>query len=213
MHSHSYKVPNGFENKKVVVVGIGNSGGDLAVELSQICQHVYLSTRRGSWIVHRVGPSGVPFDTVFLTRWFNFLFNTSPYNLTCTVAETYINSRFDHKRYGLKPTHRIFGQHIMVNDALPNRILSGTVTVKGDIREFTEDGVIFEGDEDVTKCDVVLMATGYKVWFPFISEKILPVRDNKVDLFKYCFIPKLKHPETLAFIGLAQPIGPLFPIR
>ncbi|RWS18669.1 dimethylaniline monooxygenase [N-oxide-forming] 5-like protein [Leptotrombidium deliense] len=38
MHTHSYKRPNGFENKNVVVVGIGNSGGDAAVELSMVAK-------------------------------------------------------------------------------------------------------------------------------------------------------------------------------
>jgi len=39
----------------------------------------------------------------------------------------------------------------MVNDALPNRILSGTVIVKGNIDRFTENGVIFEGKDAQTK--------------------------------------------------------------
>ena len=33
MHSRDYREPYGFLNKRVVVIGIGNSGGDLSVEL------------------------------------------------------------------------------------------------------------------------------------------------------------------------------------
>ena len=40
MHTHSYKKPDVFDNKTVVVVGIGNSGGDAAVELSATAQQV-----------------------------------------------------------------------------------------------------------------------------------------------------------------------------
>lgn len=40
IHSHSYKKPEGYEDKNVVIVGIGNSGGDLAVELSSISKKV-----------------------------------------------------------------------------------------------------------------------------------------------------------------------------
>ena len=40
LHTHSYKRPEGYERKKVVVVGIGNSGGDAAVELSPIADKV-----------------------------------------------------------------------------------------------------------------------------------------------------------------------------
>ena len=40
MHSHSYRDHVGFEDKRVVIVGIGNSGGDCAVELSRIAKNV-----------------------------------------------------------------------------------------------------------------------------------------------------------------------------
>lgn len=213
IHTHSYKRPDAFVGKRVVVVGIGNSGGDVAVELSMVNPKVWLSTRRGAWVVHRVGPFGRPFDTLFLRRWVNFLFNHSNYNVTCSVAENFINCHFDHSQYKIKPKHRIFEQHIMVNDALPNRVLSGTVELRNNIERITETGVIFEGDSEELPCDVIILATGYKVEFPFIDQSLVPVRDNKVDLYKYVFAPQLQpHPETLGFIALAQPIGALFPI-
>ena len=40
IHSHAYKETKGYEDKRVVVVGIGNSAGDIAVELSNVCQQV-----------------------------------------------------------------------------------------------------------------------------------------------------------------------------
>lgn len=40
IHTHSYKKPNGYDDKKVLVVGVGNSGGDVAVELSNIASQV-----------------------------------------------------------------------------------------------------------------------------------------------------------------------------
>lgn len=214
IHTHSYKKPAGFEDKTVVVVGIGNSGGDVAVELSMVSKKVYLSTRRGAWVVHRVGPDGKPFDQLFLRRFMNQCFNYVPYKIVCSTSEAYINQRFDHKKYRLKPKHRIFEQHVMVNDALPNRILSGTIELTNNIKEITENGVIFENDEDrEIKCDTIIMATGYKVDFPFIDQSIVPVQDNKVDLYKYVFSPNLgPYSHTLGFIALAQPIGALFPI-
>lgn len=42
-HTHSYKKPDSYENKRVVVVGIGNSGGDAAVELSSVADEVSLN--------------------------------------------------------------------------------------------------------------------------------------------------------------------------
>ncbi|XP_054158402.1 flavin-containing monooxygenase 5-like [Oppia nitens] len=212
LHTHSYRKPDAYHNKRVVVVGIGNSGGDAAVELSSVAEQVYLSTRRGSWITYRVGPNGKPSDSWFLRRYTNFLMNYMPYWLVCSIYEWYANSRFDHKDYQLKPYHRILSQHIMVNDSLPDRILSGTVTVKCDIDRFTKTGVIFKGDSSETPCDVVLLATGYRVSFPFISPKLIPIDKNHVELYKYVFPARLSHPKTLAFISLAQPIGALLPI-
>lgn len=213
IHTHSYKKPAEFVGKRVVVVGIGNSGGDVAVELSMVNPKVYLSTRRGAWVVHRVGPAGKPFDTLFLRRWVNFFFNTMPYRVVCSASENFINCHFDHSNYRIKPKHRIFEQHIMVNDALPNRVLSGTIELKNNIERITETGVIFQGETQEIPCDVIIMATGYKVHFPFIDQSLVPVVDNKVDLYKYVFSPDLQpHPHTLGFIALAQPIGALFPI-
>ena len=72
--------------------------------------------------------------------------------------------------------------------------------------------VFFAGESHVTPCDAVIMATGYKVTFPFLSQEILPVKENKIRLYKYQFIPHLRHPHTLAFISLIQPIGAILPI-
>lgn len=75
-----------------------------------------------------------------------------------------------------------------------------------------ETGVVFKGETKETPCDAIILATGYKVVFPFISEDLVPVHKNKVRLFKWQFIPNIKHAHTLAFISLAQPIGALLPI-
>ncbi|GFQ64902.1 dimethylaniline monooxygenase 5 [Trichonephila clavata] len=211
IHTHSYKRPKGYDDKRVLVVGVGNSGGDVAVELSNIASQVYLSTRRGAWIIHRVGTKGKPFDVQLMTRFWNFFFNNLPYPMVCYIAEREINNRFDHELYKMKPEHHIFGQHPMVNDALPNRILSGTVQVKGDIKEFTDKGVVFEGEREEIEVDEVILATGYKITFPYLSKDIVWVQDNQVELYKFAFPPKLKH-NSLVLIGLGQPVGPLMPI-
>ena len=40
-HTHSLKTNKGFEDKNVVVVGVGNSGGDAAVEVSLVAKQVH----------------------------------------------------------------------------------------------------------------------------------------------------------------------------
>ena len=70
----------------------------------------------------------------------------------------------------------MISQHPMVNDDLPNRILSGRVVIKGDIQEFAENGVVFKDDPDtVVGVDAVVFATGYEFKFPFIDDSVLQV--------------------------------------
>lgn len=129
-----------------------------------------------------------------------------------SFVERYLDSKFNHELYNLRPKHRYFAQHLAINDHLPNKIASGTVVVKGDVERFEEKGVVFKGEEgSVTKIDSVVLATGYRIKYPFLSDKIIDTVNNKAELYKLIFPPQLKHP-SLAIIGLIQPFGSLFPI-
>lgn len=210
-HSRDYKNPEDWRGKRVVVIGIGNSGGDIAVELSRMAKKVYLSTRKGSWILNRVGDNGVPSDLMFNNRMRGWFIQMLPVGFINNVGEKQLNKRFNHKLYGLKPAHRIFSQHPMVNDDLPNRILSGTVSVKPNVQEFRGSSVVFEDGTVEDDIDLVVFATGYTFSFPFLSSHVLPVSKNKVSLYKYVYPPALERP-TLAIIGLIQPLGAIMPI-
>lgn len=66
---------------------------------------LYLSTRRGAWILNRVGVNGLPLDLQF-NRVKKFLLNVLPFGVYCGLAENMLNQRFDHSLYNLKPNHR-----------------------------------------------------------------------------------------------------------
>uniref|UniRef100_UPI003AAF904F flavin-containing monooxygenase 5-like n=1 Tax=Centroberyx gerrardi TaxID=166262 RepID=UPI003AAF904F len=209
-HSRDYKTPEEWRNKKVVVIGIGNSGGDIAVELSRVTKQLYLSTRRGAWVLNRVGDNGLPRDMT-TNRMVTSLQSILPFGLFCTLGESRLNKKFNHSLYNLKPKHRLFSQHPTVNDELPNRILSGTVQVKPNIRRFQGSSVEFEDGSVVEDIDLVVFATGYSFSFPFLASHVLSVSGNKASLYKYVFPPELDRP-TLAIIGLVQPLGGTIPI-
>nr|XP_061834242.1 flavin-containing monooxygenase 5-like isoform X2 [Nerophis lumbriciformis] len=209
-HSRDYKTSEEWRNKKVVVVGIGNSGGDIAVELSRVTKQLYLSTRRGAWIWYRVGTNGMPMDMSY-TRLLKTVQGILPFNFMCGLAENRLNQKFDHNLYNLRPNHRLFSQHPTVNDDLPNRILSGTVQVKPNIRGFHGSSVEFVDGSVVEDVDLVVFATGYSFSFPFLASDVIPVSGNKAPLYKYVFPPELQRP-TLAVIGLVQPLGAIMPI-
>uniref|UniRef100_A0ABI7W6M3 Flavin-containing monooxygenase n=1 Tax=Felis catus TaxID=9685 RepID=A0ABI7W6M3_FELCA len=139
IHSCEYRSPEKFQEKKIIVVGIGNSGADLAIELSHVASQVYLSTRRGVWIWNRVWDNGMPKDTVLFTRFKTILNKFYPTYVLATCG-----------------------------DDLPNHIISGRVLIKSDVREFTETSAIF-GDGTEEDLDVVIFATGYTFSFPFLE--------------------------------------------
>ncbi|NXL89603.1 FMO5 monooxygenase, partial [Alectura lathami] len=209
LHSRDYKSPQAFVGKRVIVVGTGNSGIDIAVELSHAAKQVFLSTKRGTWVIHRVAEGGYPFDISYISRLTQLLYSLVPSSVSSFFLERKLNARFDHALYGLKPQHRVFSQHPTINDDLPNRIISGRVQVKPNIQEFTETSAIFKDGtrEDI---DAVVFATGYSFSFPFL-EGYVKVVENQVSLYKYVFPVDLEKP-TLAFIGFIQPLGAIMPI-
>ncbi|XP_054020906.1 flavin-containing monooxygenase 5-like [Dryobates pubescens] len=209
LHSRDYKKPQPFSGQRVVVVGIGNSGVDITVELSHTAKQVFLSTRRGAWVLHRVGDDGYPYDVLYISRFYQLLQSWLPLNAFTALVQRKLNARFNHALYGLKPQHGFFDQHPTVNDDLPNRILSGRVQVKPNVKEFTETSAIFE-DGTREEIDAVVFATGYSFSFPFL-ESCVQVVENQISLYKLVFPPDLEKP-TLAFIGLIQPLGPVMPI-
>ncbi|NXE52651.1 FMO5 monooxygenase, partial [Casuarius casuarius] len=209
LHSRDYKDPQAFTDKRVVVIGIGNSGSDLAVEISQTAKQVFLSTRRGAWILNRVGNQGYPVDIILITRMKNILSKLLTLSMVSDWSEKQLNARFDHSHYGLKPKHRILHQHPTINDDLPNHIISGRVRVKPNVREFTATAAIFE-DGTKEDIDAVVFATGYSFSFPFLEDCVTVV-ENQISLYKFVFPAHLEKP-TLAFIGLVQPLGAIMPI-
>ncbi|XP_013413360.1 dimethylaniline monooxygenase [N-oxide-forming] 5-like [Lingula anatina] len=211
IHTHDYRDHKGYEDKRVVVIGVGNSGNDVATELGRISKQVYLSTRRGMWVLNRVDQYGLPIDIVSIRRILNWFIKIMPFNLMCSIGEQRVNSRFDHARYGIQPEHRIFSQHPTVNDDLPNRILSGGIIIKPNVKQFTETGVEFEDGTFEDNIDVVFLATGYIFGFPFLDEGVIKVKDNVVDLYKYVWPPNSPK-SSLAVLGCIQPLGAIFPI-
>jgi len=118
---------------------------------------------------------------------------------------------FDHAMYNLKPKHNITAQHPTISDALPCKLISGAITVKGDVDHFTPTGVVFRGEEGQEyPIDAAILATGYNISFPLL-EDIIPAEKNQVGLYMRMFPAELEHP-TLSIIGLIQPLGCIFPI-
>ncbi|GFS56495.1 dimethylaniline monooxygenase 2 [Trichonephila inaurata madagascariensis] len=212
LHSHSLKGVESYHNKTVVVVGMGCSGLDAAVETSTVAKQVYLSTRSGAHVINRIGPKGLPYDYLLITPYIYQLLDILPARVAGWLFETcYLDVLYEQKLYAVKPDHHVFQKDPILNDHIGSKLMSGAVIMKPDIQCFTEDGVIFEGDSEVTQADAVIMATGYTWKFPFLEEGIIERENDKINLYKCMFPPQLPH-ATLIFIGFVLPFGPGFPL-
>ncbi|XP_005319873.2 flavin-containing monooxygenase 2 isoform X1 [Ictidomys tridecemlineatus] len=209
-HSRQYKRPVGFEGKRILVIGIGNSASDIAVELSKEAAQVFISTRKGSWVLSRISEDGYPWDSVFHTRFSSMLRNVLPRAIVKWMLEQQMNRWFNHENYGLQPENKYLLKEPILNDDLPSRILYGAVKVKPRVTGLTETAAIFEDETVEEDIDVIVFATGYTFAFPFLEESLVKVEDSRVSLYKHMFPPQLEK-ATLACMGLIQPLGSIFP--
>ncbi|XP_006872704.1 PREDICTED: dimethylaniline monooxygenase [N-oxide-forming] 2 [Chrysochloris asiatica] len=209
-HSRQYKHPEGFEGKRILVIGIGNSASDIAVELSKKAAQVFISTRHGSWVMSRISDGGYPWDMVFHTRFSSMLRNVLPRMVVKWMMEQQMNQWFNHENYGLEPQNKYLMKEPVLNDDLPSRLLYGAIKVKSRVKELTETSAIFEDGTMEENIDVIVFATGYTFSFPFLEDSLVKIENNMVSLYKYMFPPHLQK-STLACIGLIQPLGSIFP--
>ncbi|KAM6921150.1 flavin-containing monooxygenase 5-like [Xenentodon cancila] len=208
-HSWDYKGPEDMYGKKVVVIGIGNSGGDIAVEGSRVAKEMYLSTRSGAWIIRQVSDNGLPVD-MFNTRFVHVMFKLLPMSFINWLGEKKLNAMYDHAMYGLKPKHRLFSQIPVINDDLPFKILSGSVIVKPNVKAIQGSTVVFDDGSTVENVDTIVFATGYNYDFPYLPKHALYKSGHRVGLYKLVFPPNLEHP-TLAIVGFIHSDGSIMP--
>ena len=208
IHSHAYVDPWDplhLMDKKILVVGIGNSAADIAVELSSkvMRNEVVISTRSGAWIAPKY-IAGKPADKYFATLpYVPYSWQRKAIQLMQPVSAGRPES------YGLPtPNHKFFEAHPTQSVELPLRLGSGDVVAKGDIARLDGETVHFaDGTSD--QFDVMIQATGYNTTFPFFDTDFLSAdANNHIPLYKRMFSPGIG---DLVFVGFAQATPTLFP--
>ncbi|KAK3810149.1 MAG: flavin monooxygenase-like protein [Benniella sp.] len=210
IHSHFYReVPNDLKGKNVVVVGLGNSGVDLAVELSMNQCQVHLSVRSPIWVNPR-WVMGKPLD--HYTSRFAYWFPLIVLQVTAMLLVGLTNPQVHPV---MKPKKRPFQAHTTINSLLHERISTGTVEPHVNVRRIGPGKrVEFEDGTFVDDIDAIYWCTGYHIRFPILDPVIVSdghedLDKNHVWLWNYMLPPR--HP-NLAFIGLYQATGALMPI-
>jgi len=204
LHVHHYRTPDVLDGKRVLVLGIGNSATDIAVESSRVAKSTDLAMRRGAHIVPKY-MFGVPTDHLTESPLGRGPFRLQQLGLGVLLRLT----QGRQSSYGLpKPDHRVLEAHPTVSQELLNRLGHGDITVRPNIDRF-EGSKVFFADGSAGEYDVVVYCTGYKVSFPFLDESLVSSEDNHVDLYRRVVDPE--HP-GLYFLGLVQPIGAIMPL-
>jgi cation diffusion facilitator CzcD-associated flavoprotein CzcO len=203
LHSADYKSPTQplpLAGRRVLVVGAGNSGCDIAVECSRHAALTVLSTRRGYHVVPRE-ILGRPADL----RGERLLKLGLPVWLRRIISLRAMHRAIGRpERHGLpRPDHRLWETHPIVNSELLDRIAAGAIVPAAAVDRFTEQGALFS-DGSAQDFDIVICATGYRTVLPFIDTRLLGA-DSAAGLPQLYL--NLLHPrrDDIAVVGLIQP--------
>lgn len=204
MHAHDHRGADRFSGKRVMVVGMGNSAMDIAVDASYVSRGpVLLSARHGVHIVPKY-LFGRPADAT------GALLAALPWRVRQRIAETMLRIAVGTPQsYGLPaPAGGLFQNHPTISDTILHRLTHGEVVARPGIERFDGARVHFT-DGTCDEVDVIVWATGYRVTIPFLSQRWLGADPEALPLYQRVF--HLDDP-GLAFVGLMQSTGAALPV-
>lgn len=197
LHSHAYRAPEPFAGKRVLVVGVGNSGLDIAADLAPFAEKVYSSARSPLLIMPRM-MFGVPSARVMarlIRPWM-------PWPVQRQIMRGL--SRIYHGRmedWGFRtPRTRT---HPASNATYMSHVAYGKIIVEPGIREVHDFSVTFTNG-DVIEVDTIIAATGYLVDLPFLHGDLAPLRGRRLEAYR-----RVVHPDWpgLYFVGFFNVSG------
>jgi dimethylaniline monooxygenase (N-oxide forming) len=199
MHSHAYRSAEIFRGQRVLVIGVGNSGMDIACDASRVAEQVHLSTRHGVYVLPKY-LLGRPLD-----HWSSPLAAFLPYEVERRAqALLYRALVGSPQQRGLpKPDHGFLQAHPTVSAELLDRVGHGEITMRPDVERFDGPAVRFV-DGSAAEVDLVVFATGYRITCPFLDPQLLDPSDNDLRLYQRVVAPDLP---GLWFLGFIQTVG------
>ena len=198
VHSCAYRDPSAFAGRDVVVVGIGSSGADIAVELAAVARSVCVAVREMPLFSPR-DHRGRPYDHR-ATRLARML----PLGLRRWSARRVFDQEYRRRGLRIERDSRKTTQGLDLLD----EIARGRVVRRPAIAGLDDRGAIF-ADGSRVDADAVVFATGYTAEFPFLPEGLPPRIGGSLALYRLVFPPGIG---GLAFAGLTRVSGPVFPV-
>lgn len=194
MHAKDYRQPSDLAGKRVLVVGAGNSGCDLASEAARVGASSDWCVRSGAWFLPKMA-LGRPLTDLPIWRL--------PVWAQRIVLKALIRVLIgDYRSYGLPmPTHRIFERHPTFGTEALGYVRQGRIRPRPAIVGCDGHSVRF-ADGTSGSYDLVVAATGYRLSFPFLPEGVLAVKDNVAQIYGGAFPAGVKN---LFIVGSEQP--------
>ena len=197
LHTSDYKSASVFAGKRVLVIGAGNSGCDIAVDAVHHAASVDLSVRRGYHFVPKY-LFGRPSDTLNQGR-----------PLPPRIKQA-IDSRVlrmftgDPTRFGFpEPDHKIYESHPIVNTLVLHHLGHGDIHVRKDVERLDGSGVRFV-DGSRSDYDLIVLATGYTLHYPFVDRELLDWSGMAPDLYLNVFS---RRDPNLFVLGMIEASG------
>jgi hypothetical protein len=194
IHSADYREPKQLAGKRVLVIGGGNSGCDIACESARVGTACDWSLRSGYWFLPKTA-FGRPLTD--LPIW------GLPVWLQRLLLKALVRiSIGDYRQYGLQqPAHKLFERHPAFGTDVLNYLRQGRIKPRPDIARFTGTKVHFV-DGSVGEYDLVVSATGFNNSIPFLPKNLVPIENDIVQVYGGAFPDAVKN---LYIIGWAQP--------
>jgi indole-3-pyruvate monooxygenase len=162
IHSSQYVNGSGFAGQRVLVVGFGNSAGEIAIDLHEHGASPSLSVRSAVNVIPReiLGISSISVSLTQTRLPASVADRLNAPLLRMTIGD--ITSLGLRKLpYGPSTQVREHGQIPLIDIGTIDLIRSGRIRVRPGIERFTEDGAVFE-DGTTETFDAVVLATGYR---------------------------------------------------
>jgi hypothetical protein len=198
IHSARYRGPAQLAGKRVLVIGLGHSGCDLAVDAAGVGACSHLSARHGRYILPR--------------RWRGRSFmHAFPGWAPRAVQAAFVRHLYqlhlpDAAALGLPPPAQpaLREANLCCNDELPALLRAGQVRIRPSATRVDGRRVYFaDGTHD--DYDVMLCATGFRLDFPILPERFVPMVNSKTPrLYLGAVLPEWRH---LYLCGSLEPIG------
>ena len=199
IHSSAYRSSDVFNGKRVLIVGCGNSGADIAVDAVHHARSVDMSLRRGYYFLPKF-VKGRPIDTLGgklkLPR-------PIKQRIDAAMIRMIIGKPSD---YGLPdPDYRLYESHPVVNSLVLHHLGHGDIKPRRDIQAIDGKTVTFT-DGESAEYDLILMATGYLLDYPFIDRMHLnwPAGHDAPQLYMNVFHPQY---DNLFMMGMIEAAG------